>query len=123
MKIRLTKEESQHLIDLGVPKEKASMTSNQIERGEVYYNDYYQEIFTLTDLLEILPKELSDANTNEPKPTLQMAYIGVENDGYWYGIYENCDKVIVGTESKELIDALYQLTCWYYGEYLKREKK
>lgn len=106
MKIELTREESQHLLDLGVPKEKASIWNKD------------KIIFKLDDFLngEILPKEIT-------------------HDGYIYKLTMTCGnrcEVRYETEhiyhlgtyiKEELIDSLYELTCWYYGEYLKSEKK
>lgn len=54
MKRSLTKEQSARLIEQGVPREKAS-TVEQIP-------DYDNPIFTLTDILEILPKEIKIEN-------------------------------------------------------------
>lgn len=58
MKIELTKEQSEHLIELGVPKEKANA---KISYGFLGYDP----IFRLTDLLEILPKEFIPNKDNE----------------------------------------------------------
>lgn len=114
MKTELTKEQSQHLIDLGVPKEKAS----DIEE----YSDPVSQwthrgapIFKLEDFLngEILPKEIDDRNRIiESGPRGHFAYyIGIYGAIGWKPAEE------------ELIDALYELACWYYGEYLKSKKK
>lgn len=116
MKTELTKEQSQRLIELGVPSSSASMTSNQIERGEVYYNDYYQEIFTLPDLLEILPKEIEDEEwygvyklaltiKYTPHHKYVACYSYDKNGGLWIN-----DESYFHAE--ELIDALYELCIW-----------
>lgn len=116
MKTELTAEQSKHLISLGVPEHFASMTANQL-RGEPYYNDYYQEIFTLTDLLKILPKEIKFNNG--------IFNLNIE---FWNDIV-NVIYCVGGMfplaikTSKEIIDALYELVCWYYEVYLKSEKK
>lgn len=115
MKIRLTREESQHLIDLGAPKEKAS--ENTLETRDYcppYMNtirDMSYPIFTLTDLLEILPKEIAKGQN------IEMDW----GSDIWSVNYVNNISSI--SQAEELIDALYKLTCWYYGEYLKKEKK
>lgn len=100
MKTRLTTEESQHLWYLGVPKEKASFWNKDIL------------IFTLTDFLKILPKEI-----NEIEPLIIEWSVLTKK---WFTYYDSCEQ---GGNAEELIDALYQLTCWYYGEFLKNEKK
>lgn len=140
MKTQLTKEQSQHLIDLGVPKEKASklywkeLTDHHGRRIEFYYSFNEgitdkpfalqrvglttfekQDIFTLEDLLngEILPKEIEvngeiadlcfDWNSETKRWGAGYAWLTEENAAL----------------EKELIDALYELACWYYGEFKK----
>lgn len=110
MKTKLNKDESQHLIDLGVSKEKAS----DIEE----YSDPISQwthrgapIFTLTNLLEILPKFVGQSTLD----------IHILVSGEWqamYYAYHPSSKI-----AHEFIDALYELACWYYGEYLKQEVK
>lgn len=108
MKTELTTEESQHLIDLGVPKELASISEDM----------YGPTLFALEDFLngEILPKEIVD-DTWGFISELGMRWYR-EVDSWLVGYNGNAHFV-----SGELIDALYQLACWYYGEYLKSEKK
>lgn len=110
VKTELTREQSQHLIDLGVPKEKASSVE-QIP-------DYDNPIFTLTDLLDLLPKRLENA----PAFTLFIAW---RWDNKIIAHYDNGRGFPVRRRliRTELIDALYDAACWYYGEYLKSEKK
>lgn len=108
MKTRLTHEESQHLIDLGVSKEKTSETE--------LYNDpsswvkRVASIFSLEDFLngEILPKEI-----NEIEPLIIEWSILTKK---WFTYYDSCEQ---GSSAEELIDALYKLTCWYYEKFLK----
>ena len=142
MKTILTTEQSRHLIDLRVSKEKASkvawaqirkFSGNEIPENEqrkgvsdkpfsawhVGFESFStDDIFALDDFLngEILPKE-------------------IEYDGYTYKLTMTCgNKCEVGyvTEkiynlgtyiNKELIDALYELTCWYYGEFMPKKMK
>ena len=147
MKTELTKEESQHLIDLGVPKEKASgiITENDafiysIDGGYVTEGGVDYPIFKLEDLLngKAIPKEIE----------IPVFYDGLEEPEYYtkYRIAFEWDSnnfqetepqynafykeiafvpggYLAKFSSEELIDALYELTCWYYGEYLKSEKK
>lgn len=157
MKTSLTKEQSQHLIDLGVPKEKASLVSvkeiydwqgNAVKNPKKFIRkspfrpavmgfETFQEypIFSIEDFLngEILPKELYSnsyldevGNEAVPKSYGNYEFIIRRWYGQWAVFYKNgeggflCQKIF---ESEELIDALYQLACWYYGKYLKSEKK
>lgn len=107
MKTRLTKEQCGRLVDLGLHTNK--WTNFRNEEG---FNETY-EYFALADMLEILPKEIGDRNRIiESGPRGHFAYyIGINGTIGWKPAVE------------ELIDALYELACWYYGEYLKSEEK
>lgn len=117
MKTILTSEQTKYLIDLGVPKEKAS---GRLSYG--FAGSY--PIFKLEDFLngEILPTEIEDDESNwwmefsmqysAPQQKWFVAYHALNEDGVSFVRY-----------SEELIDALYELTCWYYGKYLKNEDK
>ena len=111
MKTQLTKEQSQHLIDLGVPKEKTSQEDwtsySPIGVGFRY------PIFTLTDLLEVLPKEI------EGEEYVEYLRIGYTTDRKWQCYYTCFEDYFYG---KELIDALYELAYWTIENgYLKFE--
>lgn len=100
MKTELTTEQSLHLIKLGVSKVKASTwTKDKI-------------IFRLTDLLEILPKEIFDEflyNQNY----LIMEYTGTQwHIGYGHIIPYEGYFFLVEKFKEEEIDALYELTIW-----------
>lgn len=94
MKRLLTTEQTISLIQLGVDPSKA---------------------FTLDDLLEVLPKEIGvkgevadlcfDWDSGVKRWCADYAWLSEENTSL----------------EKELIDALYGLACWYYGEYLKQD--
>lgn len=102
MKTELTTKQSQHLIELGVPKEKAS------DKWYFAAVDCYYPIFNLTDLLEILPKELEE---DEITYRFRMEdYFGGWLVGHYNkGIPYYLDKVFT---AEELIDALYELVIW-----------
>lgn len=113
MKTRLTVEQSQHLMDLGVPKGKASISEDM----------YGPTLFSLEDFLngEILPKEINSNGRNYyfamecmPLGTYSLKYVTLDGKYYLMGNF---------FQSTELINALYKLACWYYGEYLKSEKR
>lgn len=103
MKTKLTREESAHLISIGVPKEKAS--SHGFRKIP---------IFKLEDFLngEILPKFI-----NDDEPIIIEFSIIFEK---WFTYYFSSEQ---GDCDKELINALYKLACWYYGKYLKQTKQ
>ena len=107
MKTQLTKEQSQHLIDLGVPKEKAS---DKISYGFLGYDP----IFTLTDLLEILPKEIE--LDRKPKHFAQLNIL--YRFEKWLVEYQ--DITLSVKIKEELIDSLYELCVWCLeNNYLK----
>ena len=123
MKTELTPKESKHLIKLGAPKEKASAiyidgdtTIDGIELSSMSVSD----VFSLTDLLEILPKVMyKDGLAYDYNLVLYWE----EDMKLWRVVYDAIGENMSSVEAPELIDALYQLACWYYGEYLKSEKK
>lgn len=64
-----------------------------------------KDIFTLTDILSILPKEF--------KTDSSIAVIVISiNGGVWGVSYEDCIETYVFYPNQELIDALYQLLIW-----------
>ncbi len=108
MKTQLTAEESAKLIELGVSPERASErtpdytdinnTGRPLERRELL------PIFTLADLIGILPKEIEDYHLSIECFT-----------GTYYATYirdNRNDYLIPHKDSPELIDALYSLLVW-----------
>ena len=102
MKTELTKEQSQHLIDLGVPKEKASEFEPFDKQDDGVF------IFTLTDLLKILPKEIK----TEDNIYRQTMLWGGFSYFVGYRIHDTDRWLFQICLTKELIDALYELTIW-----------
>lgn len=132
MKILLTQEESQHLIDLGVPKENAAIKSLNTVFGtntlsseypgfgaETISTDIVEYRFTLDDFLkgEILPKEIIVKGE-----IAELCFDWNSQIKRWCAAYSWLSEEYESHE-EELIDALYNLTCWYYGEFLKSEKQ
>ena len=112
MKSQLTKEQSQHLIELGFPKWRVQ----EIKPSDVSLKDWTPTI-TLTDLLEILPKEIE----YKEEEFSFMCPIDItygsdtsEDSNVWFASYD--DYGGTGFEfqfcQKELIDALYELCVW-----------
>lgn len=101
MKTQLTAEESAKLIELGVSPERAS---------ESKYNRYYQRyfpIFTLTDLLAILPKSIEHDGYAEAKLNI---YTRPHRRECWVAKYIVSAKTIpYDGAGDELIDALYEV--------------
>ena len=110
MKTQLTAEESAKLIELGVSPERASErtpdytdlnnTGRPLERREPL------PIFTIADILDILPKEVKIHRDGD---ALSMIY----HCGQWRVGYSNCAEYCNHTKvAPELIDALYSLLVW-----------
>lgn len=109
MKTELTTEQSNHLIELGVPKELAS-SSTYVESGKfvagIELPPVETPIFKLDDLLEIL-ESMKDCDF-----TIKHWKDG-EQDVWTCEIEE---RVNSHSYSHELIDALYELTVWCLKE-------
>lgn len=125
MKTELTTTQSQHLIELGVPKTNATILGPLYKREDGLWDNHI--LFSCTDLLEILPKEIE----------IPVFYDGLEEPEYYikYRIAFEWDSsdfeqiepqynafykeiafvpggYLVKFSSEELIDALYELTVW-----------
>ena len=125
MKTRLTAEESAKLIELGVSPERASnmwvksssrsytCEKNNLlldtlawRKENVSNSENYGFIFTLADILDILPKKVKIHRDGD---TLSMIY----HCGQWRVGYSNCAEYCNHTKvAPELIDALYSLLLW-----------
>ncbi len=125
MKTKLTPEESQRLIELGVDPDKASMCQIQHSAdGETIYrivehDEFCYEmsclrpkpIFDLSDILSLLPKELC-VWRNGIRSDCHLSMYGYNKT--WGAMYrlDDGDDFLVVFESPELIDALYELLVW-----------
>lgn len=130
MKTTLTIEESGRLIELGVDPKMASMVSwkqtENWQRKSVLDNKEHlqlkpfrpmvmgferfdcKDIFTLTDLLSILPKEIDGYHL-----TIEASEKGYDVGYELYDSFED-RTFFMGSQATtpELIDALYQLLIW-----------
>lgn len=114
MKTQLTAEQSAKLIELGVSPERASESNSSVAygngaRGIMKVPE--TPIFTLADILDILPKEI---NAFGIPARLQMYNHPAE---YWIASYVTYDGGTLTYQNpcsaeKELIDALYSLLVW-----------
>ena len=114
MKTILTVEESQRLIDLGVDPKMASewdIVDTTDENDPNSFLDYEEyPIFSLTNLLSILPKEIKIHRDGD---NLSMIY----HCGQWRVGYTNCAEYCNHTKvASELIDALNSLLIWCLTE-------
>lgn len=108
MKTELTIEESAKLIELGVDAKLASKCESAMKvcasgRGIIRLPES-RPIFTLSDLLSILPKRI---DTDEDVHTIVMSMD--EEADVWYAAYMGFSKTQFASE---LIDALNQLLIW-----------
>lgn len=130
MKTELSKEQSKHLIDLGVGSDKASKCwvtdPNDDESKQLVNHDEYcyecaalkpQPVFTLTDMLSIIPKWIKYRN--------MLLWLQIRVDEYqelWCCEYEGgpygCDNADTFQSAEELIDALYELLVYCINEKL-----
>ena len=139
MKTKLTVEESQRLIELDVDPDLASATRYTISETEEYcgyerkitvtngYIDNYlskDRVFTLADILNILPKEIiADTLMGEDFPCA-LTIRWDENRKVWHCAYECLPLPLTVGVSPELIDALNTLLIWVLKNgHSKTEKK
>lgn len=102
MKTTLTAEQSAELIKHGVDKDKASLMQDD-DRGRWPYPSV--PIFTLADLLALLPKNID---------TIYSLEICADNSGWdiVYGTYNEGYEPKHIAADKELVNALYSALCW-----------
>lgn len=148
MKTILTIEESAKLIELGVDPKMASMVSwkqtKDWERKSVLPNKEHltlkpfrpmvmgferfevKDVFVLSDILSILPKEIKDSNLD-----IISTQVDIKNykkvSGWMVTYIDNHNDLAFGDksifQSSELIDALSQMLIWCLENgYLKTEK-
>jgi len=116
MKTELTIGQSQRLIELGVDADKASAMDDKrtIIDGYPIFVPGYNPIFTLADLLGILPKKI-EAKIQNVRRIVQL-------EVRWYGDcwlvrYSDIHDDIINDKTNpklayELIDALYDMLVW-----------
>ena len=111
MKTKLTPEQSQRLIELGVDPSKVSNFDviDNWERGDG--SVIKLPIFTLSDILSLLPKELCEWR-NGIRSDCHLSMYGYNKT--WGAMYrlDSGDDFLEAFESTELIDALFELLCW-----------
>ncbi len=114
MKTGLTVEQSNALITLGVPASKArhqrlvkaseaTGVPNLYRKGESY------AVFGLSDLLDMLPKEIKIGITTW---NLNIDYPPINQVAARYVDPDDIDNDLQGFMCDELIDALFELTMW-----------
>ena len=116
MKSLLTAEQSAKLIELGVSPERASKRtfdlkdvnnlSKPLERRELL------PIFTLADILDILPKKITFGHRTNCRLKMQPIISSKDRiSEVWQACYLHTS-LKANAEAEELIDALYSLLVW-----------
>lgn len=116
MKDKLTREQSAMLIKLGVSVDKAS--ANYVGRqvhdstGTFADPDSVEPTFTLTDILELLPKVIGCSNLNIDVNNFlyHVAYVEWDDDENWEAVVDHL--LSENFSAPELIDALHQTLVW-----------
>ena len=123
MKTELTTEQSNHLIELGIPEEWASFC-------EQAFDDGYRKnpIFSLDDLLAILPSSIfryAEFCTRQYDRYIVTKELGQGKAQYI--LYYNCKEVPLTLNSiiyeEELIVGLYKLLVWVLENHPKSIKR
>lgn len=105
MKDKLTMEQSQELIEIGIQRKNAS----EVYIIEGFMGNSYRPCFILSDVLDLLPAALTKGLDNWP---LTIKRHGKEQWSVGYG-------PIIMILEKELIDATFGLVKWLHNEYDK----
>ncbi|MCM1067159.1 MAG: hypothetical protein NC418_06275 [Muribaculaceae bacterium] len=105
MKTTLTPEQSNRLIELGVDPSKASEVK-EFDDELSQWTHRGSSLFTLSDILSLLPKEIEVYYDGEAIP---FHLVITTNGNGWEVSY--CDNEALKI-APELIDALFELLCW-----------
>lgn len=112
MKQKLTIEQSAELIKRGVASEKASIYHN----GSGFNDIGFGFVFTLTDLLLLLPKEAKYDSLGRP----YTLHIEISNNFARANYIQNASLIGgCGKLETELIDTLYDLVLWCLDKNIK----
>lgn len=115
MKTTLTIEQSSELIKRGVKADKASRLKPRYTKSG--YCDSPYRIFTLADLLSLLPKSIEYGGYAEAKLNI---YTRPHRRECWVAKYIVSAKTIpYDGAGEELIDALYEVLCKLLGNHVK----
>lgn len=123
MKTTLTIEESARLIELGVDAKLASVSKYLYNKNTSQHSKVF--IFTLSDILSILPKEITTSETIMGDDfTSDIEINWCSNVRLWKCGYTCLPRPVDVGCAPELIDSLNQLLIYVIEQgYLKTEKK
>ena len=115
MKTQLTAEESAKLIELGISPERASERESSVAYGigaRGIMKAPQTPIFTLTDILDILPKKITFGHRTNCRLKIQPIISSKDRiSEVWQACYLHTS-LKANAEATELIDALYSLLVW-----------
>lgn len=117
MKKELDENQSMRLVELGVPKGRATVSVMLTSVDNGCEQRYCMPIFTYTDVMELLPKEIKVKVTDRYQEEKDDTYFLVTE---WYRrwvVYyreasSHCPRHAVKIERPELLDCLYELAVW-----------
>lgn len=121
MRTKLTQEQSARLIELGVSRAKASDFDLDIK--DIHNTNRPLElrplipIFTFTDVLKLLPKEIVADTVWGPDDHCPLDFGWDVETNTWYVGYILIPRPLELGVEPELIDALYNLLCWVLQTY------
>lgn len=130
---RLTIEESQELINLGIPWHYATIIRTEVPARVVGFRDEY--VFTLTNLLDLIPKVIKikdrwaffilqglpgdlkeDEDKDEPEDKALEEYCEGKNSGFWISGYSDGGGYIRNNfpifAAFQPIEAIFKLVKW-----------
>lgn len=113
MKTTLTIEQSATLISKGVSAERASAFDDirTVIDGVPTFSPGTKPLFTLTDLLSILPNNYPGDELDSGDKRVYLTITAVDWNR-WMAKYATINKVIAARTNDEMIDAVYELLLW-----------
>ena len=117
LKTQLTAEQSAKLIELGVSPERASEIKVEVKESSrgcpnIYCSEVKRPIFTLSDLVSLLPKKITFGHRTNCRLKMQPIISSKDRiSEVWQACYLHTS-LKANAESPELIDALYSLLLW-----------
>ncbi|MCH5167416.1 MAG: hypothetical protein J1F35_05925 [Erysipelotrichales bacterium] len=107
MKTSTNTEQIKNLYELGFSDSNCKYIKNDI---------FGPAAFTISDFLEILPKEIKI----DDKIYQQIILWSGQSYFSGYRIHDTDEWLYQSTMKDEMLDSLYEVVIWYYGKFLKK---